>query len=190
MRTKQIVFPRNPIKRKAFRRPRRSERAPHSMNAGTDAMLVAAAVLVSIAILGAYLASAPSESVLRLGYLPNVTHAQALYGVSTGAYQAALGTPFAVDARAFNAGGTAMSALLSNRADLVFVGPSPTLNSLAIVGPDVIRIIAGGASGGALFVIQSTLNLTTSADYSGKKFATPQLGNQKDLALKSFLLAA
>ena len=147
-----------------------------------------AAVLVSIAILGAYLASAPSESVLRLGYLPNVTHAQALYGVSTGAYQAALGTPFAVDARAFNAGGTAMSALLSNRADLVFVGPSPTLNSLAIVGPDVIRIIAGGASGGALFVIQSTLNLTTTADYSGKKFATPQLGNTQDLALKHLLL--
>ncbi len=152
------------------------------------AAVAVSAVLLSVAILAAYIESAPSWSVVRLGYLPNVTHAQALYGVATGAYQAALGSPYTIKARVFNAGPDAIKALLANRVDLVFVGPSPTLNSLAFVGPDVLRVIAGGASGGAMFVVQSTVNLTTSADYSGKKFATPQLGNTQDIALKHFLL--
>ncbi|HEX9340215.1 MAG TPA: ABC transporter substrate-binding protein [Thermoplasmata archaeon] len=152
------------------------------------AAVAVSAVLLSIAILAAYLESAPSWTVVRLGYLPNVTHAQALYGVSTGAYQDALGSPFTLEARVFNAGPDAIKALLANRVDLVFLGPSPTLSSLVVVGPDVIRVIAGGASGGAMFVIQPTLNLMTSADFSGKKFATPQLGNTQDIALKHFLL--
>jgi len=144
------------------------------------------AVLVSIAILAAYL-SAP-ESGIRLGYLPNVTHAQALYGVTTGAYQAVLGSELTLGSRAFNAGPDGIKALLANRVDLLFVGPGPTLSGLAVVGPDVLRVIAGGASGGALFVIQPTLNLSSSADYTGKKFASPQLGNTQDIALKHFLL--
>ena len=151
------------------------------------ASVAVAAVLLSVAIFAAYLESAPFWSVVRLGYLPNVTHAQALYAVPTGAYQAALGSPYTIKARAFNAGPDAILALLTNRVDLAFVGPSPTLRGLALAGPDALRVIAGGASGGAMFVIQPTLDLTTSADYSGKKFATPQLGNTQDIALKHFL---
>ncbi len=152
------------------------------------AAVAVSAILVSIAILAAYL-SVQSDSVVRLGYLPNVTHAQALYGISTGAYQSALGSAFTLEPRAFNAGRTGIAALLANRVDILFVGPSPTLIGLAAVGPDVLRVIAGGASGGALFVIQPTLNLTTSANYTGRKFASPQLGNTQDIALKHFLLS-
>ncbi|TLZ75421.1 MAG: ABC transporter substrate-binding protein [Methanobacteriota archaeon] len=152
------------------------------------AAVALSAILVSIAILAAYL-SVQSDSVVRLGYFPNVTHAQSLYGISTGAYQAALGSALTLEPRAFNAGPTGIAALLANRVDLLFVGPSPTLTGLAAVGPDVLRVIAGGASGGALFVIQPTLNLTTSANYTGRKFASPQLGNTQDIALKHFLLS-
>ncbi len=147
-----------------------------------------AAVLISAAILLSYISSTPSASVLRLGYFPNVTHAQALYGISTGVYQQYLGSDITLQTRAFNAGPTAIQALLSNQVDLVFVGPAPTLSGLAAAGPDVLRVIAGGASGGALFVIQPNLNLTTSADFSGKRFATPQAGNTQDIALKHYLL--
>jgi len=152
------------------------------------ASVAVSAVLLSIAILAAYLQSAPSESIVRLGYFPNVTHAQALYGVSTGVYQAALGDSLTLEARVFNAGPTAVLALLANRVDLAFMGPSATLRGIVVAGPDVLRVIAGGASGGAMFVIQPTLNLTTSADYSGRKFATPEPGNTQDVALKHFLL--
>ena len=146
-----------------------------------------AAILLSIAVLMAYLSAAPSASVVRLGYFPNVTHAQALYGIATGFYQRYLGAGITLDAKAFSAGPIALQALLSNQLDMIFVGPSPTLNGLT-VAPDVLRVIAGGASGGALFVIQPGLVLATSADYTGKKFATPLAGNTQDIALKHFLL--
>ena len=152
--------------------------------------VVIAALLVSIIVLLGYLSSAPSASMIRLGYLPNVTHAQALFAVSTGLYQQAFGPDFLIQAQAFNAGPAAMEALLSNRVDLVFVGPSPTLNGLAVTGPDAPdapRVIAGGASGGASFVVQPDVDLTTNASFAGKKFATPQAGNTQDIALKHYL---
>ncbi len=151
------------------------------------AAVVIVSLLVSVAVLLGYLSTAPSASTIRLGYFPNVTHAQALFGVSTGLYQRAFGVEFSIQTRAFSAGPTAIEALLSNSVDLVFVGPSPTLNGLAVTGPDVLRIIAGCASGGALFVVQPDLNLTTDADFSGRKFATPQAGNTQDIALKHYL---
>ena len=150
-----------------------------------------ASLVVSAAVLFGYLSSAPSASTLRLGFLPNVTHAQALYGVSTGLYQRALqqalGAEFAIQPQVFNAGPAAIQALLSNHVDLIFVGPSPTLNGLS-VAPGILRVIAGASSGGALFVAQPGLDLSTNDSYSGKKFATPQWGNTQDLALKHYLL--
>ena len=150
-----------------------------------------AALVVSAAVLFGYLSSAPSASTLRLGFFPNVTHAQALYGVSTGLYQRslqqALGAEFAIQPQVFNAGPAAIQALLSNHVDLIFVGPSPTLNGLS-VAPGILRVIAGASSGGAVFVAQPGLDLSTNASYSGKRFATPQWGNTQDLALKYYLL--
>jgi len=148
-----------------------------------------AAVLLSIAVLAGYLSTAPSASTLRLGFFPNVTHAQALYGIATGTYQRAFGDDFAIQPMTFNAGGDAVQALLANQVDVVFVGPSPTLNGLALAGPDFLRVIAGTASGGALFVVQPYLKLTSDEDFAGKKFATPQAGNTQDIALKHYLFA-
>lgn len=146
-----------------------------------------AAVLLSIAVLAGYLSTAPSPSTLRLGFFPNVTHAQALYGIATGTYERAFGDEFAIQPMTFNAGGDAVQALLANQVDVVFVGPSPTLNGLALTGPDFLRVIAGTASGGALFVVQPYLDLTSDEDFAGKKFATPQAGNTQDIALKHYL---
>jgi NitT/TauT family transport system substrate-binding protein len=150
-----------------------------------------ASVLLSGAVLFGYLSTGPSAPRLRLGFFPNVTHAQALYGLASGIYQQALqqalGTDFTIEAQAFNAGPDAIIALLSHKVDLAFVGPSPTLNGLS-VAPDIFRVIAGASSGGALFVVQPYVNLTANASYSGKKFATPQWRNTQDIALKHFLL--
>jgi NitT/TauT family transport system substrate-binding protein len=117
-----------------------------------------------------------------------VTHAQALYGIATGVFQGALRPDVTIEPHIFNAGSDAVASLLTNQADLIFVGPSPTLNALAAAGPDYIRIIAGGSSGGASFIVQPDLVLNSDASFSGKKFATPQRGNTQDLALKHFLL--
>ena len=147
-----------------------------------------AALLSSVVVLWTYIASTPSDSVFRLGYFPNVTHAQALYGITTGFFQEVLRPDVTLEPMAFTAGSTAVTALLANQVDAIFVGPSPTLNALDASGPDFIRVIAGGSSGGASFVIQPGLTLDTNASFAGKKFASPQYGNTQDLALKHFLL--
>ena len=152
------------------------------------AVVAVTALLLSIAVLFGYLATAPSANTLRIGFLPNVTHATALFGIATGMYQEAFGSEFAVQSRAYNAGPDAISALLTQQVDLVFVGPSPTLNGLAVAGPDALRVVAGAASGGASFIIQPYINLNTDADFHGKKFATPQIRNTQDIALQHYLL--
>ncbi len=151
------------------------------------AAVTIAALLSSVVVLWTYIASTPSDSVLRIGYFPNVTHAQALYGITTGFFQGALRPDVTLEPHVFNAGSDAVASLLANQVDVIFVGPSPTLNALAASGPDFIRVIAGGSSGGASFIVQPDLALDTNASFAGKKFASPQYGNTQDLALKHFL---
>jgi NitT/TauT family transport system substrate-binding protein len=66
---------------------------------------------------------------LRLGYFPNLTHAPALAGLKKGFFATALGSNVTVETHSFNAGGDAVTAILSNSIDATFVGPSPTTNA-------------------------------------------------------------
>ena len=59
----------------------------------------------------------------RLGYFPNVTHAQALVGVDDGTFARALGGR--LETRMFNAGPAAMEALLAGDLDASYVGAGP-----------------------------------------------------------------
>jgi NitT/TauT family transport system substrate-binding protein len=151
------------------------------------AVVTIAALLSSVVVLWTYIASTPSDSVLRLGYFPNVTHSQALYGIATGFFQGVLQPNATIEPVIFSDGTVAVTSLLTNRVDVIFVGPSPTLGALATAGPDYIRVIAGGSSGGASFVIQPDLALDANASFAGKKFASPKYGNTQDVALKHFL---
>lgn len=123
--------------------------------------------------------------VLRLGYFPNLTHAQPLYGVSSGLYQQHLGDT-RLETQTFNAGPTAFETLLAGRVDVIYVGPSPTISAIDKKGVDVVVIVAGTASGGASFVTRSGVDGPD--DLHGRSFATPQLGNTQDVALKHYLL--
>jgi NitT/TauT family transport system substrate-binding protein len=153
----------------------------------TFTAVAVASVLVSAAVMWGYIPPAPSANTLRIGFFPNVTHAQPLIGLSTGAYQQGLGDEFTIQAMVFNAGPTAIQALLLGQVELVFVGPSPTLSGVALAGPDAFRVIAGAASGGALFVIQPHLDLIRDEDFMGKRFAAPEYGNTQDVALRHYL---
>lgn len=150
------------------------------------AIVVAAAFIAPLAYLAAVRQPVPGPPTLRLGYFPNITHAQALFGVATGLFQQYLGSDVRLETKTFNAGPMAIEALLAGQVDMTFVGPSPTISGL-VAATDVLRVIAGGASGGALFVVQADLRLDAPADYSGKRFASPQAGNTQDIALKHHL---
>jgi NitT/TauT family transport system substrate-binding protein len=122
---------------------------------------------------------------IRLGYFPNLTHAPALVGVKKGFFASALGSGVTLETHTFNAGGDAVTAILSNSIDASFVGPSPTTNAFVQSHGQAIRVIAGSTSGGALLVVKPSI--TSIAGLKGKKIADPQLGATQDVALRWFL---
>jgi NitT/TauT family transport system substrate-binding protein len=121
---------------------------------------------------------------LRLGYFPNITHAQALYARATGAFEAALGIP--IEWVAFNAGPSAVEALFVDAVDAAFIGPSPTINGYIKSRGEKFVIIAGAASGGAGLVVRQDSGIRGERDFDGKIIATPQLGNTQDLAARAW----
>ena len=122
---------------------------------------------------------------LRLGYFPNITHAQALFARATGEFERKIGVR--IQWTAFNAGPTAIEALFAHAVDATFVGPSPTINGYIKSRGEQFVIVAGGASGGAGLVVRKDSGIHNEKDFAGKTIATPQLGNTQDVAARVWL---
>jgi NitT/TauT family transport system substrate-binding protein len=133
-------------------------------------------------------AQTAQKKVFRLGYFPNITHAQAVIGVGNGDYQKALGDNVELKTLTFNAGPSATEALLANQIDATYIGPNPTVNGYVVSGGNAVRVVSGSSSGGAVFIVRNDSGIQTAKDLGGKKFATPQLGNTQDVALRKYLL--
>src|SRR5258706_16313601 len=112
---------------------------------------------------------------LRLGYFPNITHAQALYARATGAFET--NTRVRIKWTAFNAGPTAIESLFTDAIDATFVGPSPTINGYIKSRGEKFVIVSGSASGGAGLIVRKDSGIKSDRDFNGKVIATPQLGN-------------
>jgi NitT/TauT family transport system substrate-binding protein len=119
---------------------------------------------------------------LRIGYFPNVTHAQALVGDAEGDFARALGQP--VRSRTFNAGPAEMEALLAGELDACWVGNAPAALAYLRTRGQRLRVIAGAVSGGASLVVHSA---RSAEELRGKRVGTPQLGNSQDVALRIWL---
>src|ERR671929_157093 len=91
-----------------------------------------------------------SVKTLRIGYFPNINHAQAVIGFGNGGFQKALGENVNIQKTVFNAGPSAIEALLAKKIDVTYVGPNPAINGYVV--SDDLKIIAGASSGGASFV--------------------------------------
>jgi len=128
----------------------------------------------------------PSD-ILRIGYFPNINHAQAVIGLGNGDFQKEFGD-VKIETHVFNAGPSAIEALFANRIDVTFVGSNPVINGYIKSDGQGLRIISGAASGGAVFVVRNDAGINSAADFAGKKFASPQIGNTQDVALRSYLL--
>ena len=129
--------------------------------------------------------SAGEEVTLRLGYFPNVTHAPAIVGVDTGAFQDALGDNVTLETATFNAGTEAIEALFAESIDASFIGPNPAINGFAETDGEILRIVAGSTSGGASLVVSD--DITEAADLAGATLASPALGGTQDVALRAWL---
>src|SRR6185312_12222572 len=128
-------------------------------------------------------------TVVRVGYFPNITHAQALVGRANGQFEKALGSGAKIEWKVFNAGPSAIEAIFASAIDITYVGPNPAVVGYIRSQGEAVRMIAGAASGGASLIVRPAANLQKSADFHGKKVATPQQGNTQDVALRSWLRA-
>jgi NitT/TauT family transport system substrate-binding protein len=125
---------------------------------------------------------------LRIGYFPNINHAQAVIGLGNGDFQRALGDNVQVTTQIFNAGPSAIEALFANQIDVTYIGPNPAINGYVQSNGEALRVISGAASGGAVFVVRNDSGINSPQDLANKKFSSPQLGNTQDVALRNYLL--
>ena len=140
-----------------------------------------------------------SSKTLRIGYFPNVNHAQAIIGLKNGDFQKILNSndntskseqnKININEFVFSDGPSALEALFGGQIDVSYVGPNPAISGyVASGGKDGLRIISGAASGGASFVVRNDAGIQSVKDLGGKKFASPQLGNTQDISLRKYLV--
>ncbi|MGE5597909.1 MAG: ABC transporter substrate-binding protein [Bacteroidota bacterium] len=142
-------------------------------------------LLAFLALLSVGAPGAPARTI-RVGCFPNITHAQALVGLAADYFAKEL-PGCTIKTFFFNAGPSAMEALMAGELDLTYVGPNPAVTCYMRTGGDALRIVAGAASGGAGLVVRGDARIAKPADLSGKILATPQLGNTQDVALRHYL---
>jgi NitT/TauT family transport system substrate-binding protein len=153
-------------------------------------------MIMWIVVFSGFMTTAPSLAMatdtIRVGHFPNVTHVQALVAhhlsrTGQGWFEQRLGSDVKVEWYLYNAGPSAMEAILADSIDLTYVGPSPALNAYTKSHGEEIRIVAAAAAGGAALVVQPDSGLKEPAQFRGKRIATPQLGNTQDVACRAWL---
>jgi len=163
-------------------------------NRGRHLVLVFTMIITAVALISAPISIASAQSVggekktLRIGYFPNITHSQAVIGLNNGDFQNTLGDNVTVETVRFNAGPSAIESLLADRIDATYIGPNPAINGYLLTGGEDLRVISGASSGGASFIVRNDSGIESVSDLGGKKFASPQLGNTQDVALRKFLI--
>lgn len=125
-------------------------------------------------------ASADGPLRLRLGYLPNLTHASAVYGVASGTYARELGG-VRLETQTFNAGPAEVEALFSGAIDAAYIGPGPAVNAF-LRSRGAVVLVAGATSGGASLVVRPGVT-----ELEGLRIADPQTGGTQDVALRTYL---
>jgi NitT/TauT family transport system substrate-binding protein len=138
---------------------------------------------------GATTAGNSESKTIRIGYFPNINHAQPVIGLGNGDYQKHFGKDVEVKTQVFNAGPSAIEAIFADQVDVTYVGPNPTINGYVQSHGEALKVISGTASGGAVFVVRNDAGIESVKDFAGKKFGSPQLGNTQDVALRNYLVS-
>ncbi len=149
---------------------------------------------VSILFIAAGAFPVRSETRIRVGHFPNVTHVQALVAHALsrqgkGWFEERIGAGTKIEWFVYNAGPGATEAIFADSIDLAYMGPSPAINAYAKSRAEEIRIVSGALNGGDGLVVRSGSNLKTASDFRGKRIATPQLGNTQDVSCRAWLTA-
>lgn len=147
---------------------------------------------IVLAILLIFTASIGAEEkiLIRVGHFPNITHSQAVIGhgftrQGQGWFERFLGPDVQVQWYIYSAGPSAMEALFAHSIDLVYVGPSPTINAYVKSKGEEVRVVCGACFGGSALVVQPG-HIKQVSDFKNKIIATPQLGNTQDITARAW----
>ena len=145
--------------------------------------------IVLLSVFGVALSSSNTthENKIRIAYFPNIGHAIPIVGMEKGFFEEKLGEQTKIETRVFDSGPQAIEALFANSVDLAYVGPGPAINGFLNSENNNIKILAGAASGGASFIVHPNSEINSASDFTGKKIATPQIGNTQDVSLRHYL---
>jgi len=129
---------------------------------------------------------------VRVGFFPNITHAQALVAANMtregkGWFESRLRPPTKIEWHIYNAGPSAMEAFFTKAIDFTYVGPSPVVNAHARSNGKEVFVIAGAMRGGEALVVRGD-GISSPDDFRGKTISTPQLGNTQDVECRAWLI--
>ncbi len=157
------------------------------MNRLISLIAIIAITVTSITILIGY-GSQDDQNIIRIGYFPNVNHAQAIIAISNNSFDDALDDlGYKVEYKVFNAGTEAIQSLISKRIDVAYVGPIPAITGY-VRSDGMLKIIAGSASGGSLFIVRDDLLIDDTKGFANKRLAAPDYGNTQDVSLRSYII--
>src|SRR5258708_24638985 len=125
---------------------------------------------LAVALLLAFPAVSLAQTVLRVGHFPNVTRAQGLVAHAfsrqgKGWFEQRLGSDVTIQWFVYNAGPSAIEAILAKSIDLTYVGPNPAINAYARSRGEEVRGIEGAANGGSALGVQGHSVLRTAGDF-------------------------
>jgi NitT/TauT family transport system substrate-binding protein len=143
--------------------------------------------LIIVSFLLCVISQGLSQTVIRVGAFPNITHPQAMVGKANGWFEKAMGPNVKIEWKSFNAGPSAIEALYAGSIDMTYIGPNPTISGYVRSQGEALKVISGAASGGASLVVRNNAGINKPEDFHGKKIASPQLGNTQDVALRAWL---
>ena len=123
---------------------------------------------------------------VRIGYFPNVTHAQALVMKNSQMLENKWGDECEVTWTSFNAGPAETEALFAEEIDIGYIGPVPAVSANAKSMGDVV-IISNATNAGAVLLKRKDTGIDSVADLAGKKVAVPQMGNTQHLCLLNII---
>lgn len=149
--------------------------------------VAAIAVAVAVATLGTQSQNHEQENTVRVAFFPNIGHSIAIVGMEKGIFSEKLGNQTTIKTRLFDSGPQVIESMFANEIDIAYVGPGPAINGFLKSDGQALKILAGAASSGVSLVVHPDSGITSSADFSGKRIAAPQIGNTQDVSLRSFL---
>lgn len=129
-----------------------------------------------------------STNTIRIGFFPNLTHSQAVYGCANGNFEKAFGDQYQIKWQSFNAGPSEIEAMFAGEVDIGYIGPIPAINGCIKSSGD-IKIVAGATLNGALLVTRKELVINEVKELAGHTIAVPQFGNTQHLCLLNLLSA-